>query len=386
MATWLSRWFGSRAVALARRAQVEGRLDDAARLFVTGGRPELATRVLETAAAAAISVSDRRAWLVRAAAVAPDGPDRSRVRAALARLVVDSVRHDATLTADERVLLRSAAHDLELAGDSAAASRAFRRLGDETAVERVLVAAGDLEALDEAYRDGDAHARTADERARQVRWAQSLWLSGDRTRAVEALGAWMREHPDEVEPRRAYEEWCDRLVTGGVVDLEVGMQRFTLVGRFPAVLGREGTVRVRGAGVSREQCSVEPGDRGVVVRDRGSRRATRVFGVPITDAIEAREGDVVALGDDVQLKVGPCDSHCRSLTVEGGLDRGRRIVLVMNAFDLPMGRVRFEKGRAVFDPRSRVFLGGRAVAVPITLARGDRLEVPGGESLTVLAR
>ena len=71
MRGWFSRLFQSRAEALAEKAEVEGRFDDAARLFVESGSRIEAFRVLSRAAEATKDLAERRGFLARAYTVAP---------------------------------------------------------------------------------------------------------------------------------------------------------------------------------------------------------------------------------------------------------------------------------------------------------------------------
>src|SRR4051794_24337529 len=70
MAAWFSRLFRSRSEVLAEKAEVEGRFDDAARLYAESGARGEAFRVLMRAAETAKHLSDRRGFITRAYAIA----------------------------------------------------------------------------------------------------------------------------------------------------------------------------------------------------------------------------------------------------------------------------------------------------------------------------
>ena len=66
-----------------------------------------------------------------------------------------------------------------------------------------------------------------------------------------------------------------------------------------------------------------------------------------------------------------------TLDIERGMDRGRKIVLVKTGWPSPIGTVHFDGGHAKLVPREPVKLSGQKVAVPICLARGDRIDADG---------
>jgi MoxR-like ATPase len=75
----------------------------------------------------------------------------------------------------------------------------------------------------------------------------------------------------------------------------------------PATIGRshQAVVRLDDQKVSRLHAEVEPGQQGLVVRDRGSRHGTFVNGRPVgTQDVKVADGDLMRVGDSLLLVVG----------------------------------------------------------------------------------
>ncbi|MEZ4405807.1 MAG: hypothetical protein R3A52_04955 [Polyangiales bacterium] len=115
---------------------------------------------------------------------------------------------------------------------------------------RALTAAGDIEQLERVTDDREAAERHELRRRAAMEGFESLWRSGDRLAALDALRAWARAHGDDHEARRLLDERGARVLTAGRCALTTEGERVVVVGRFPAVVGREGDVAVRGASVS----------------------------------------------------------------------------------------------------------------------------------------
>ena len=81
MWTWLSRVFGSQGAA--GRAEAEGRIEDAARLYLERGNVADAVRVLLRAGETARTLEERRAFLVRAYGIARADEQRREARKGL---------------------------------------------------------------------------------------------------------------------------------------------------------------------------------------------------------------------------------------------------------------------------------------------------------------
>jgi hypothetical protein len=173
------------------------------------------------------------------------------------------------------------------------------------------------------------------------------------------------------------DEKSAQLVTGSSFEARLGDTSFAVVGKPKVTFGREGDVVVRGASVSREHCVMEWAGGEVSVRDNGSRNGTQLEGVSISGSVPLTTGHRVSLGTDLTLEVKQADASCTLLEIERGMDRGRKIVLLKDAWSTPIGLVKFVATRARLEPVGAVQLLGQKVVVPITLARGDRIERDG---------
>ena len=116
MKAWFARLFRSRTEVLAEKAEVEGRFDDAARLYVEGGQRAEAFRVLMRASEGARSLADRRQYATRAYAVARTDDAKGEAKKALAHIALAEAEGASVRNDEERVRLAEAAADLEAAG------------------------------------------------------------------------------------------------------------------------------------------------------------------------------------------------------------------------------------------------------------------------------
>lgn len=384
MRTWFSRLFRSRAEALAEKAEVEGRYEEAARLFVeSGSRPE-AYRVLVRAAESSQDLAQRRLLLGRAYTVAPTEHDRLAARKGLAAVTLTECETSPPRTEEARQRLVEAAADLESTQAFVEAVRAYRMLGNREAVERVLVLAGDVEGFEREAGAEHEEERFRLRRRNAIESFESSWRAGDRVRALDGLVEWTRANESDTEARRLCDERRAQLVKNARFEARHGETSMMVVGAFPLTFGREGDVVVRGASVSREHCVVERGGDGVLtVRDNGSRNGTQVRGLPLEGSVSLASAETVGLGADLTLCVKETSADITVLEIDRGMDRGKRVVLVQGAWRLPSGSVRFSGGNAVFEPTRAVMLSGQKVIAAITLARGDRIEAD-GDTLEIL--
>jgi hypothetical protein len=382
MRAWFARLFRSRAEALAEKAEVEGRFEDAARLYVESGARAEAFRVLMRAAESARHLVDRRAYLTRAYAVARTDELRAQARRALGVLTLTEAEIAPACNDEERARLAEAAQDLEASGAFREAARAYKLLGDREAMERVLMLAGDIEGYEREAGADEAAERHRLRRRNAIESFETLWTSGDRVGALAALEAWVRGHGEDAEAALLLDERRARLVSAGRFEARLEGAAYVVVGRFPVSLGREADVVVRGASVSREHCVIEREDGQLSIRDNGSRNGTQVQGLPLAGRVPLATGQTIGLGADLSLRVEETPGAI-VLEVDRGMDRGRRLVLVTETWPTPLGPVRFAGGHAVLEPRAPVRLLGQRVVAAITLAQGDRVEGDGA-SLEVL--
>lgn len=372
MWAWLSRAF--RSTGAAERAEAEGRFEEAVRLYVEAADRDDAVRVL-LAMVDAGEGPGRRSLLARAVTLATDEAQRAEARRRLALLRIEEAESDPPRTEDARRTLAEAARHLEEAGEAAEAARAWTVLEDREALARALTLAGDVDALERlggARLDADRYdlrrrAATED--------ADARWRSGDRSGAVSTLRGWAAEHGDDHEVRRLLDERSRALLRGVVCGVRLDGEPIALATRLPVTLGREGDVVLRGASVSRRHCELARSDSGAVtVRDLGSRAGTSLDGIPIGATMPLSEGRLVELGADLALRVTGAP-EAPTLRVERGMERGRRVVVLgATSWETPLGTVRASDDGLVLAPSAPVSLNGQRVAMPILLARGDRVD------------
>lgn len=383
MWTWLSRVF--RSTGAAERAEAEGRVEDAARLYLDGGDRAEAVRVLLRAGETARTLEERRGYFVRAYGMARTDELRDQARRGLALVTLAEAEAAAPRTDDDRRRLQDAAEDLERMGLFREAGRAWGLLEDRDAVVRVLTLAGDVDALEKVAGARDDAERLNLRRRAALEGFDALWRSGDRPGAVRELQAWVAAHGDDHEARGVLDARVATLLRDGRCDVDQDGARTLYVGRLPVALGREGDVVLRGASVSRRHALVrhDPAAGRFTVEDAGSRSGTTLDGVPIAGSIALSPGALVGLGGDLALRVGAApDPASLLLEVERGMDRGRRVLVVTGRAALACGVLRFEAHGPVVTPSGAVSLNGQKVAVAFTLARGDRVEA-GGHVVTV---
>lgn len=383
MWSWLTRVF--RTTSAAERAEAEGRIDDAARLYMESGDRAEAVRVLLRAAETARTLEERRNYHVRAYGMARTDDLREQARRGIALVTLAEAEALAPRTDEERRRLTEAAEDLERLGAFKEAGRAWAILEDRDAVVRVLTLAGDVEKLEQVTGARDEAERNALRRRAALEGFDGQWRSGDRTRALRDLRAWVTAHGDDHEARQALDAKAALVLHEGRCELEQDGQRVTVVARFPVVLGREGDVILRGASVSRRHTSVhhDAVTGGFAVEDLASRAGTTLDGVPIGARIALTVGQTVGLGSDMSLRARAGDDPgSLVLEVDRGMDRGRRVLLVPGSCALACGVMTFGDEGPVITPRGAVVLNGQRVAVSFTVVKGDRVESP-GHSLTV---
>ena len=382
MWTWLSRVF--RSTSAAERAEAEGRVEDAARLYLESGNHAEAVRVLLRAGETARTLEERRTWLVRAYGMARSDALRDEARKGLCLVTLAEAEAAAPRTEDDRRRLQDAAEDLERLGLYREAGRAWALLEDREAVVRVLTLAGDVDALEKVTGARDDAERISLRRRAALEGFEARWRSGDRQDALRELSAWVGAHGDDHEARGAFDANTALVIRDGRCELELDGARALYVGRFPATLGRrEADVDLRGASVSRRHAVVRASEGTFTLEDIGSRSGTTLDGVPLGAALPLAPGALAGFGADVALRVlASPEPGVLPLEIERGMNRGLRVVLMTGSCTLPVGTLRFEDGVAVLTPAAPVSLNGQKVALAFTLAHNDRVEV-GDHVLTV---
>ncbi len=110
MWTWLSRVF--RSSSAAERAEAEGRIEDAARLYVENGDRAQAVLVYLRAAETARTLEERREFYARAHGLARTDEHRDAARKGLALVTLAEAQAAAPRTDEDRRRLREAAEAL----------------------------------------------------------------------------------------------------------------------------------------------------------------------------------------------------------------------------------------------------------------------------------
>lgn len=372
MWSWLGRVF--RGGQRAERAEAEGRVDDAVRIYVDAGDRAEACRVLLRAAESARTLEERRGFYARAYSLARTDDLKDTARKGLAMATLGEFASVAPRTDEDRRRLSEAAHDLETLLAFREAARAYELLEDREAIVRVLTLSGDVEALEKVTGDREDADRKLLRRRSALERFDTLWRSGDRLRALDDLRVWVGQRPDDHEARQCLDEHAGKVLRQGRFEASLDGGAVTVIGRFPVVLGREADVVFRGASVSRRHAEIVKEGAEVAVRDAGSRAGTTVDGLAINAAIPLVEGHSVQLGADLTLRVEGRPDAGLALVVDRGLDRGRKLMLVASTWRVGGGEVTFASEGPRFAPVGPVMLNGTRVAVPFLLAAGDRVE------------
>ena len=356
LAGFLDRIFGgrSRALALARSAELRGELERAARLFERAGRPDEAARVRRTRALA---------MLASTAAV--------------------------PVTASRRPELAEAGAVLEALGELAPAAEAYRRANDVDGEARVLARSGEVERLDdllEAERDRDREARA---RHRAHAEFDLLVASGRRREAVllarSFAGGALRARGLAVVAKR---------VTGTPVRVSIGGRETAIVLGERIVLGRAveveeveapfGPVIVASAAVSRRHLSIARRDGEVWIRDLGSHNGTTLAGKALEGEAPMGRGLDLRLGGEVSLVLRPADDFPGAVAIEVA---GSRYVAPLGPARLGIGQWRLECDRSagvedwvelVTDDAPPAFAGGLRLSSRVTLVAGDAFATQSG--------
>jgi hypothetical protein len=372
MWSWFTRWL--RSGSAAEKAEVEGRVDEAARLYIEAGERAEALRVLLRAGETARTLEERRAFFVRAYSLARTPEQKQDAERGLALVTLADFETHSVRTEEDRRRLEEAAGALEALGAFREAGRAFGLLDDRESVVRVLTLAGDVEGLERETERTEGAERVTLQRRKAVEEFEVLWRGGDRGRALDVLTEYVTTHGDDHETRRLLDAHAALVLKAGLCEVRLDGERWTLVWRFPVVLGREGEVVLRGGSVSRRHARVRHGAEGFTLEDVESRAGIALDGVPAAGAVPLLEGHLVSLGGDLALRVGTLGEHT-TLEVDRGMDRGRKLLLVHGAWQTPFGPATFGPLGPTLAPREPVHLNGQRVALGVTLALGDLVEL-----------
>jgi tetratricopeptide (TPR) repeat protein len=367
-----------RAFRRARAAEAAGDYRRAAALYAEADLPEEAANALLFHATRVRTLDERLLAYHDALRWLPAGhPRRSEVEARIGLAVLEEAQRRGARGAEEKRRLADAAERLERAGRCSDAATAWELLDRRDDVARCLEKAGEVERLEQLLDRTNAEESRERTLARLVRDHEMAMQHGARLEARAALREAVRVAPDDTAVANLLRHFEDRILPPLALRLDVDGRRVCFVGRLPAALGRDADVVVRGASVSRRHAEVALEAGRLVVRDLDSRNGTLVRGVPIAGEVELSGETEIGLGDDVTIRATPAAERACFLEVEGGLDRGLRVVLGEGALRLPglPCTVTFTEGHATLaaDAGTPLVLGAQPVALPVILLARDRL-------------
>lgn len=362
----------------ARAAEGAGDYRRAAALYAEAEMPEDAANALLFHAARVRTLEERLEAYHDALRWLPAGhPRRREVQARLGLAVLEDAQRRGARSAEEKRRLGDAAERLEKAGKHADAATAWELLGRTDDVARCLEAAGEVERLEELLDSTWAEEKRQLEVSRRVSDYEMAMKVGARLEARDALRQAAEIAPDDRSVADLLRRLEARLPEPRTLRLRVDDRAVCFVGELPAALGREASVVVRGASVSRRHAEIALSEGALVVRDLDSRNGTLVRGLPIAGAVELAGETVVGLGDDVDVRVTPTGPAAVLLEVESGLDRGLRVVAGEGELRLPglPCVVTFPDGHATLeaDEGAELVLGAQTCALPVVLLDEDRL-------------
>ena len=355
MAGWFDKIFGgrSRALSLARSAELRGDLARAAVLFARGGRPDEAIRV-------------------------------RRVRA----LSILATAADASTSPSGRLRFAQAGSDFESVGDYASAAEAYALAGDVEAEGRALARAGDVDSLDALLEGEVARTREARRRVQGHELFDMRVASGQRRDAAELA----RASTDRALCARGRALEARRLANA-TVRATIGGRRMILVlgervilGRAPAVDAGdarpgtdEGRIVVGSAAVSRRHLVFSRRPDGIVLRDLGSHNGTTLGGTRLAGEVSLGDALELRLGGEVPLVARPAIELPGSVAIEVS---GVRYVAPLGPARLGIGRWRLERSvvrgignwvELVTDDQPPAFAAGLRLVARVTLLAGDAI-------------
>jgi tetratricopeptide (TPR) repeat protein len=357
------RIFGgrSRALTLARSAELRGDLRRAEALFERAGRPDEVGRVRKM----------RALMLVATAVGVP-------------------VTH-----ANRQALVRAGA-ELESLGEFARAAEAYALALDVDAQAGALAKAGEIERLDELLETTQArdHASRAQKSAHEE--FDRLVTEGRRRDAV----AMARASSDEALRARGRELYARRVKPGAPVTAVVLGQRMRLVlgdrvvlGRAPGSAGADGpggAITIPSAALSRRHLAIARRDDELRVADLGSHNGTQLDGHPLAADTPVGSGIALRLGGEVSLALRPTDDLPGALAIV--VAGSSRYVAPLGPARLGIGAWRLECVGApgvedwvelATDDGSPAFARGLRLADRVALLVGDAIGTDAGGGVAI---
>ena len=373
-------WKRMSGAEAAEKAELEGNLPDAIRLWVANGAVDEAARVMLLRGDAEPEPKVRLQHYTQAVATASAGSlTHKAARAKKARLTV-TLAEGATLSTALRRDVIEAAAELEQVGESTAAAEAYALAGDTEGEARALTQAGDVERLEAVLSRAQAAAKEARISKDVHSEVDALISAGQRRKAL----AIAESAPDDPLARSRVARLRGARIGGPVVRLTLRGQHLYVVVGGEVVIGRtEGAITVPSGALSRKhlQISRDPGTHRFVLKDLGSRNGTQLRGLNLVHPLEVVGDMTVTLGGEVPVRLTESPEIPSALAIE--VAGTRYLALLRQSGDTeedalgipgwglrmaPDGWVELEATRG-----AGAFAGHLALVSPVTLLRGDSL-------------
>ncbi|MCC6524763.1 MAG: FHA domain-containing protein [Polyangiaceae bacterium] len=286
----------------ARRLELEGDLEAAARLYLEAELGDEAARVLLSRADAARDPAERMALCARAVRAGGDGEHARAARRRRAVLAFDLLAGGGATLKGE---LAAAAAELEACGEWQKAARAYALAGDAAGEIRVLRDAGAIAELEQRL---DAEAESGKlERARSALLARldDLDRVAERRQALREGAAWLEQHADEgvAERLRAVRA---RLLVGPAVALETEGVRVRCALGAEVTIGRaRSEIVVEADGVSRQHLRLFRRAGAPWLEDLGTRNGTTLGGARVSAPLPVGPGVELRLAEQVPVRLRP---------------------------------------------------------------------------------
>ncbi len=329
--SFLRRWLSADYRA-ARTAEAAGNPEAAAQHYALAGDFEAAVRMhLARAARAGDRAAELQA-LRDALHWAGDDPALKKLAsAALGRALLAKALAEGIATARDHEKVREAAALLLAGGEHRDAGKALEQLDDHQGAANAYSAGGLVEQMESALVQ-DEQKNQSDHQAREAFADYELHLGlGRRDDARAALERCLELTPSR-DRRRLLDDLLAHLITSGKVELRPrGGGPGVVVSAGPTIgLGRDALcdLALRAGGVSRRHADIDIGDAPrFSVRDGGSRNGTMLGGMPIAGKMPLADRGVIELGEDCRIEFAVTgEPPILALTVQNGLDRGRKLV------------------------------------------------------------
>jgi pSer/pThr/pTyr-binding forkhead associated (FHA) protein len=372
---WFSRALGAlrgrfavNQLRRARRQEALGQLGEATATYLEAGALEQAVRLFALRADAASEPSERLALLAQAIDHAFE-PERLVLRRRRARLLLEQVRAGMVrLVPNELVELGG---ELEQVDEPRLAAEAYQLAGDPDGQARALVAAGDVERLEEVLDAEQARVRGERNRhelvqqirdlERQGKRRHALAIAAQQTRSDEARGD-INALVRRIEQRRLLGPSVRLVLDDGSSDLIFG--RSIVIGRSDASLV------IASPNVSRAHLEIRNGAFGPELRDLGSRNGTTLGGAQLSAPVRVGDGLSLMLGGEVALDVEPDPAGGVAVRVGGQRYHAPLGPLELGSFRLDIADDRWIE---LDTGTSHAYLAGLSVTGTLELCAGDEI-------------